>query len=166
MITRAFNKAIGGLSDDDTSTYLLVFLTIVVVYLLWSFLFSNFDKFDHTGHGRVAIWQTLHFPLTFTILLLMAGMVNVVVVTSAAHGIKLVLTDVGAVARETLLTGHMPVEEIKRANRYMYKLALEPSFPEQIEYLDRLQDQLDPIGELLLTFESRLTELIRRKLTH
>lgn len=146
MITRAVNKAIGGLSDDDTSTYFLVFLTMVVIYLLWSFLFSNFNKNDHTGHGRVAIWQTLHFPLTFTILLVMAGMVNVVVVTSAAHGIRLVLSDVGSVARQTLLTGQMPVDEIKRANRYMYKLDLEPRFPEQIEYLDALHDRADPQG--------------------
>ena len=110
MINRAFSKAITGLSDDDTSTYSLVFLTMVVVYLLWSFLFSNFDKNDHTGHGRVAIWQTLHFPLTFGILLLMAGMVNVVVVTSAAHGVSIVLADVGSVAKQTLSKGYMPVD--------------------------------------------------------
>lgn len=146
MITRAFNKAISGLSDDDTSTYSLVFLTIVVVYLLWSFLFSNFNKNDHTGHGRVAIWQTLHFPLTFGILLLMAGMVNVIVVTSAAHGLTLVLIDIGAVANQTLTTGSMPVEEVKRANRYMYKLDLEPSFPVQVEYIDWLQSQHRPPG--------------------
>jgi hypothetical protein len=139
MISKAFNKAISGLSDDDSGTYVQVFLCIVVVYLLWSFLFSNFNKDDHTGSGRAAIWQTLHFPLTFGVLLLMSGMVNVVIVTSSTHGLTLVLEDVGNLAQTANATGTLPVDDIKRANRYMYKLSLEPSFPQMIEAVAELQ---------------------------
>lgn len=74
-MTRAFSRAISGLSDDDSGTYVQVFLTVLILYLLWAFLFGWFDKNDHTGHGRAIIWQIIHFPLTFGILLLVAAMV-------------------------------------------------------------------------------------------
>jgi hypothetical protein len=148
MISKAFNKAISGLSDDDTGTYVQVFLCIVVVYLLWSFLFSNFDKEDDTGSGRVAIWQTLHFPLTFGVLLLMSGMVNVVIITSSSHGLSLVMEELGNLAMEVNNTGTLPVEEIKRANRYMYKLNLEPSFPTMMENIAGLAAQQNETGRI------------------
>lgn len=74
-ITRAFNISISGLSDTDPNTYAQVFLVILVIFLLWVFLFSHFDKRDQTGHGRAVLWQVMHFPLSFSILIMLGAMV-------------------------------------------------------------------------------------------
>jgi hypothetical protein len=87
-MTRAFNRAISGLSESNTATYGQVFLgeractfndraqlilAIVIMYLLFLFLFG--DHGAPLSHTRAIPWQAIHLPLHFCLLLLLSAMV-------------------------------------------------------------------------------------------
>lgn len=48
---------------------------IVVMYNIWSFLFTDFPKSGSFNVRRMTAWEFIHIPLHFGILLLMAAMV-------------------------------------------------------------------------------------------
>ena len=74
-MTKAFNVALSGLSFSDSVTFVKVFLGILIIYLLWGFLFARFDKQDAISQSRALGWTTIHFPLAFGLLLLLAALV-------------------------------------------------------------------------------------------
>ena len=50
-------------------------LAIMIIVFTFLFLFGRFNREDHVHHSRVIIWETVHFPLHFFLLLLLAGLV-------------------------------------------------------------------------------------------
>lgn len=74
-LTRAFNSAITGLSVGNVDTYLQVFLAIGIYYMIWAFMFSRFRREDRIGGRRAYLWEIVHFPLHFGLLLLLAATV-------------------------------------------------------------------------------------------
>nr|XP_019048481.1 hypothetical protein I302_02253 [Kwoniella bestiolae CBS 10118]OCF27411.1 hypothetical protein I302_02253 [Kwoniella bestiolae CBS 10118] len=87
-ITRAFNLAISGFSITTGVTYPQVILAIMIMYLLFTFLFTRFDPSMKVDSRRALIWETLHFPMHFNLLLLLAALVNAIVSLSFAQGIS------------------------------------------------------------------------------
>jgi len=53
----------------------LINVAILIVYMLWSFLCSRFDKNARVNDRNVKIWELLHFPLSFGLLLLLGAIV-------------------------------------------------------------------------------------------
>jgi hypothetical protein len=53
----------------------LTAIAILIVYMLWSFLCSRFDKSARVADRNVKIWELLHFPLSFGLLLLLGAIV-------------------------------------------------------------------------------------------
>ena len=95
-MTRAFNRAISGLSESNTATYgqvilgkyavcgllseglgpsITLMIAIAIIYFLYLFLFGRFHSDDTVKQKRAIAWQTLHLPLHFALLLLLAAMV-------------------------------------------------------------------------------------------
>jgi hypothetical protein len=50
-------------------------VAILIVYMLWSFLCSRFDKNARVTDRNVKLWELLHFPLSFGLLLLLGAIV-------------------------------------------------------------------------------------------
>ncbi|KAL1410532.1 hypothetical protein Q8F55_004545 [Vanrija albida] len=75
LLSGQFGKAVDGLDIKDPSVYAQVFLVILVVYNVWSFLFSVFNQNDTINPRKTAWWEIIHVPLHFSILLLLAAMV-------------------------------------------------------------------------------------------
>lgn len=50
-------------------------VAILIVYMLWSFLCSRFDKSARVTDRNVKLWELLHFPLSFGLLLLLGAIV-------------------------------------------------------------------------------------------
>lgn len=75
-LTRAFGNALSTLvSEANFAFYLQVFLIIFVIFCIWTFLFFHFRKTDTISNRRSALWEIVHFPLHFAILLLQAAMI-------------------------------------------------------------------------------------------
>jgi len=53
----------------------LINVAILIVYMLWSFLCSRFDKNARVTDRNVKLWELLHFPLSFGLLLLLGAIV-------------------------------------------------------------------------------------------
>jgi hypothetical protein len=53
----------------------LTVIAILIVYMLWSFLCSRFNKNARVADRNVKIWELLHFPLSFGLLLLLGAIV-------------------------------------------------------------------------------------------
>jgi hypothetical protein len=53
----------------------LIIVAILIVYMLWSFLCSRFDKNARVTDRNVKLWELLHFPLSFGLLLLLGAIV-------------------------------------------------------------------------------------------
>ncbi|WVF66243.1 hypothetical protein IAT40_000983 [Kwoniella sp. CBS 6097] len=87
-VTRASNLAISGFSITNTMTYAQVFLAISIMYLLFAFLFGRFDSGGDVRESKILMWEALHFPMHFNLLLLLAAMVNAIVVLSFAWGVS------------------------------------------------------------------------------
>ncbi|OCF41737.1 hypothetical protein I317_04441 [Kwoniella heveanensis CBS 569] len=87
-VTRASNLAISGFSITNTMTYAQVFLAISIMYLLFAFLFGKSDCCGDVRESKVLLWEALHFPMHFNLLLLLAAMVNAIVVLSFARGVS------------------------------------------------------------------------------
>ncbi|WWC97372.1 hypothetical protein V866_004251 [Kwoniella sp. B9012] len=77
-ITRAFNLAISGFSITTDVTYPQVILAIMIMYLLFTFLFTRFDPATKVDSCRALIWEIIHFPMHFNLLLLLAALVHFV----------------------------------------------------------------------------------------
>lgn len=45
------------------------------MYNIWSFLFAHFRKSDTVGPFKSALWEAVHFPLHFGILLVLAALI-------------------------------------------------------------------------------------------
>ncbi|BEI89868.1 uncharacterized protein CcaverHIS019_0212300 [Cutaneotrichosporon cavernicola] len=86
-LTTVFQNSLSGLGQHDTATYAQVFLAIGVMYDLWSFLFAHFRQEVPVDAGRTWLYEIIHFPLHFSMLLLLFGMVNTVSINSFAFGI-------------------------------------------------------------------------------
>ncbi|KLT41477.1 hypothetical protein CC85DRAFT_286387, partial [Cutaneotrichosporon oleaginosum] len=86
-LTTVFQNSLTGLGQRDTTTYAQVFLAIGVMYNLWSLLFANFRQEVPVDAGRTWLYEIIHFPLHFCMLLLLLGMVNAVTLNSFAFGI-------------------------------------------------------------------------------
>ncbi|KAL1409325.1 hypothetical protein Q8F55_003307 [Vanrija albida] len=88
-LTRAFGNALSILvSEANFTFYLQIFLVIFVIFCIWTFLFFNFRKTDTVSSRRSAVWEMVHFPLHFVILLLLASMINFVTIHSFSVAIQ------------------------------------------------------------------------------
>ena len=48
---------------------------IIIIIMTFLFLFGRFKKEDSIHHSRAILWEAVHFPLHFFLLLLLAGIV-------------------------------------------------------------------------------------------
>ncbi|KAL1410489.1 hypothetical protein Q8F55_004502 [Vanrija albida] len=121
-----FNKAIDAIAVKGSSVYGQVFLVIVVIINLWSFLFSNFNAGDRINRNRTLAWELVHFPLHLSMMLLLAAMVNAVAVDSVHSGITQVLDYVEPLQKWFLLNEHVPEDTIRKMTLFFNRL--NPSF--------------------------------------
>lgn len=45
------------------------------MYTLWAFLFGSFSEADHPEPTKMAMWEAVHYPLHFVMLVLSAAMI-------------------------------------------------------------------------------------------
>ena len=72
-----------SLTTQDVSE--LINVAILIVYMLWSFLCSRFDKNARVNDRNVKLWELLHFPLSFGLLLLLGAIVVSIAASSLAR---------------------------------------------------------------------------------
>ena len=58
------------------------------MFMLWTLLFGRFDRQDKVSQTRALFWESIHFPLHFSILLLLAGIVNTITSISTYSGVE------------------------------------------------------------------------------
>ena len=81
------------------------------MFMLWTFLFGRFDRQDKVSQTRVLLWEGVHFPLHFSILLLLAGMVNTIINISTYSGVE---KAAGQVRPEGTLSGYQLMNNLLR----------------------------------------------------
>ncbi|ORY31965.1 bacterial low temperature requirement A protein-domain-containing protein [Naematelia encephala] len=143
-ITRAFNRAISGLSEDNVATYGQVWLAIAIIFLLWALLFGRFRKEDVIDQKRALLWEATHFPLHFGLLLLLAAIVNVIVVISFAQGINSVATEFFETVDAINNNQSLSRSDQSTVQRYLNRLTLEPSYQSEFELLNELANLRNP----------------------
>lgn len=110
------------------------------MYNIWSFLFSNFNFDDAKDSKGIWIWELVHFPLHFAILLLISGLIvsahqlcslqNAIVLNSFIFGI---ITSSSRIIRvfQAIVSGqHVPISVIQEIGYTLNKLNLEHNFQE------------------------------------
>lgn len=45
------------------------------MFFIWWLMFANYDNEDEVDQGRILLWEVLHFPLLFCLLLMISGLV-------------------------------------------------------------------------------------------
>jgi hypothetical protein len=107
------------------------------MYFMFLFLFG--DQAAPLSHTRAVIWQAIHLPLHFCLLLLLSAMVvsrkvyangsdfqNTIIVISFAHGIDTV-TNEFSVSIDYMRNGtSLPQAQRDDIRRYLGRLSLEP----------------------------------------
>ncbi|WVR03430.1 hypothetical protein IAU60_000421 [Kwoniella sp. DSM 27419] len=156
-ITRASNLALSGFSITNTMTYAQVFLAIAIMYLLFLFLFENLDREGEVSEPRSLAWESLHFPMHFNLLLLLAAMVvrdihddtpadrqNAIVVLSFAQGVSSVakhyISTIDSIVNGTELT----YRDQRYVVRYIDQLYLQPSYATEMSLLKNLGMTTNP----------------------
>ncbi|KAK8845345.1 hypothetical protein IAR55_006058 [Kwoniella newhampshirensis] len=164
-VTRSFNAALSGLSQSNSNTYAQVFLVILIMFLLFSFLLSRFRPEDVVHHRRIVIWEAIHFPMHFNLLLLIAAMVNTTVLLSFAHGSKQV-ADHFIKAMQAIGNG----SDVNQADQSFLinnldRLNLIPNYREEISILQNLATQQNPTEDRTILgyqyFGQIMTEVTR-----
>nr|XP_019006201.1 uncharacterized protein I203_01526 [Kwoniella mangroviensis CBS 8507]OCF69662.1 hypothetical protein I203_01526 [Kwoniella mangroviensis CBS 8507] len=146
-ITRAFNLAISGFGITTDVTYPQVILAIMIMYLLFTFLFTRFDPSRKVDSCRALIWETIHFPMHFNLLLLLAALVNAIVALSFAQGISQV-TDHYISTIEAITNGtDISMKEQHFVARYFDQLYLQPDYNTEISLLRNLSNTEIPIED-------------------
>ncbi|WWC85579.1 uncharacterized protein L201_000443 [Kwoniella dendrophila CBS 6074] len=137
-VTRAFNLAISGFSITNSVTYPQVLLAITIMYLLFTFLFARFDPAVKVPPRRALIWEAIHFPMHFNLLLLLAALVNAIVALSFAQGISQVtnhyITTIEAITNGTDIN----LQEQHFVAKYFDQLYLEPDYNTEMTLLRNL----------------------------
>ncbi|WWD06143.1 hypothetical protein V865_004228 [Kwoniella europaea PYCC6329] len=159
-ITRAFNLAISGFNITTDVTYPQVILAIMIMYLLFTFLFTRFDPSRKVDSCRALIWETIHFPMHFNLILLLAALVvswismgnladtqNAIVALSFAQGISQV-TDHYISTIEAIMNGtDISMKEQHFVARYFDQLYLQPGYNTEISLLRILSNTDIPIED-------------------
>ncbi|WWC57883.1 uncharacterized protein I303_100418 [Kwoniella dejecticola CBS 10117] len=139
-ITRAFNYAISGFSITSMVTYPQVLLAICIMYLLFIFLFSRFQPSSTISADRALLWETIHFPMHFNLLLLLAAMVVGLDVVTGRY-----LDTIQTISNGTDTDLH----EQHFVARYFDQLYLTPEFNAEMAILRNLSSQVtldqDPV---------------------
>ncbi|WRT63428.1 uncharacterized protein IL334_000333 [Kwoniella shivajii] len=133
-VIRAFNLAISGFSITSAVTYPQVILAISIMYLLFTFLFTHFDPKIKIGTRCALVWEAIHFPMHFNLLLLLAALV--VSMSSYIRTIEAITngTDI------TLLEQH-------NVARYFDQLYLEPDYNTEMSLLRNLSTVDIPVED-------------------
>ncbi|TXT04291.1 hypothetical protein VHUM_04178 [Vanrija humicola] len=147
-LTRAFGNALSTLvSEANFAFYLQIFLIIFVIFCIWTFLFFHFRKTDTVSSRRSALWELVHFPLHFAILLLQASMINYVTIHSFYVAIQRTLgyfdTAVLALANGTELT----TAAFDDISLHLDSLAIIPNFETRYEELVAIAREESPIQD-------------------
>ncbi|WOO79101.1 uncharacterized protein LOC62_02G002637 [Vanrija pseudolonga] len=132
-----FNKAIDGIAVKGSGIYLQVFLVIVVIINLWSFLFSNFNAGDRINKKRTFAWEILHFPLHLSMMLLIAAMVNAVAIDSLQSGISQVLSYLEEMQKWFLENQPPAADEMRKITLFFNRLN-----PQFLTLKDVIQDAM------------------------
>ena len=159
-MTRAFSAAISGLSQSNSSTYAQVFTAITVIVFTFLFLFGRFKKEDSIHYSRALMWESVHFPLHFCLLLLLAAMVvswqrqkhfahfqNFIIVVSYAEGISAV-SDQFYNQFTKVLNSSDGISEQDRMEiaKYLAKLPLLPGFEQEYDIIKTSVDNSNRRG--------------------
>ncbi|WOO79960.1 uncharacterized protein LOC62_02G003475 [Vanrija pseudolonga] len=147
-LTRAFGSALSTLvSEANFAFYLQVFLIIFVIFCIWTFLFFHFRKTDTISSRRSAVWEMVHFPLHFAILLLQAAMINFVTIHSFSVAIQRTIgyfdTAVLALSNGTELTGAV-FDDI---SLHLDSLNMIPNFETTYEDLSAIAREENPVRD-------------------
>ncbi|KAL1410541.1 hypothetical protein Q8F55_004554 [Vanrija albida] len=121
-LTIAFNRAIDGLNIRDYSVYGQVFLVILIMYHLWSFLFSNFRSTDAINPYRTLVWEFVHFPLHFALLLLMASLTNMIVATTFFDAIDMATEYFETIKNATLNHSHLSAKVVETMMVFLIRI--------------------------------------------
>ncbi|KAK4684398.1 hypothetical protein P7C73_g5782, partial [Tremellales sp. Uapishka_1] len=164
-IVRAFNRAISGLSESNFATYGQVFLSrstnsllvtnranewrsaITIMIMLWCFLFARFDQDEEISAKRNLLWQGIHLPLHFGLLLFIAAMVNCILVISFGHGLLLVSQEFGQTVAAIDAGGSNLTVVSQNVRYYLGRLELVPSYSDEITLINDLSQESVPTDD-------------------
>lgn len=99
-----------------------------MLYLIWVFLFANFQSDIDVDAGRTWLWEWIHFPLHLAMLLLIAGMVNCIAMTSWSNGLVKAYDTFHDAVVSVLDGTRLSGKEQWRIANYLGKLDLSPDF--------------------------------------
>ncbi|GMK59089.1 hypothetical protein CspeluHIS016_0701040 [Cutaneotrichosporon spelunceum] len=140
QLTTVFQNSLTGLGARDSTTYAQVFLAIGIMYNLWSLLFSNFRQEVPVDAGRTWLYEIIHFPLHFSMLLLLIAVVNTITINSFAYSI----VDAGNlfVTMLTYIKADMPVTspEVEQLAIELNRLKTYPEFEQQYVLLQGMEN--------------------------
>ncbi|WRT65361.1 uncharacterized protein IL334_002304 [Kwoniella shivajii] len=148
-LTRAFNTALSEGSSNSV-VYAQVFMSITIIYLLFGFLFTRFDPKEGINNARSAMWQILHFPLHFNLLLLLAALVNSVICFSLAGALTGTIDNFSSFTSSITNGTQITQSDQTFADTYLSTLHLQPSFEEEIQYLTELNNEDEPTDDFAI----------------
>lgn len=108
------------------------------MYDLWCLLFSNFRQNVPIDAGRTWLYEIIHFPLHFSMLLLLLGMVNTVSLNAFAYGMVDVRRNLYAILPG--LVDGVPVNspEVQKVAMLMNRLDVTPDFEAEYAILQAM----------------------------
>jgi hypothetical protein len=102
------------------------------------FLFADFHHTIEQDPGRTWVWEIIHFPLHFAILLLLAAMTNAIRMTAwteaLVQALEMFITAVGELLYHRLLT----YAELWKTSKYIDRLDLTLDFVSEYDLLSTI----------------------------
>ncbi|ORX33247.1 hypothetical protein BD324DRAFT_640417 [Kockovaella imperatae] len=143
-IIRAMNDTITSISAKVSVTYAQLVLAIFILVMLWHILFGRFDKSDKVSPVRALLWEGVHFPLHFALLLLLAAMVNTVIDLSVYNGVQAVINSYLDVTSYIANGTEVPESLQTYTESLLGRLPLEPPYETHYHILMNLSESQDP----------------------
>ncbi|EJT97451.1 hypothetical protein DACRYDRAFT_119534 [Dacryopinax primogenitus] len=131
-IIRSFSAVMAGFGFSSVA-YGQCFCALVIITSLWYFLFDGFNVEIRMGRKRGLLWIIFHFPLHFSILLVLIGMRNTATFGNITHALDIV--------NQNMLSLFADIDEnnfnhtsagLQYMSIQLGKLSITPSWPEEI----------------------------------
>ncbi|KAL1408140.1 hypothetical protein Q8F55_004943 [Vanrija albida] len=143
-ISTSFNKALTAINVTNKSVYAQVFLVILVMVNIWSFLFSNFRPEDAISPNRTTVWELVHFPLHFGMLLLLAGLVNAVIADSFDRGLISLGNYMEPFYNVAVLGDELPAKNMTRMSLFFNRL--DSGFLSTVEFIGEMRNETNELN--------------------
>ncbi|KZT53869.1 hypothetical protein CALCODRAFT_35651 [Calocera cornea HHB12733] len=152
-IVRSFSSVMAGFGFSRAS-YAQCFCALVIISSLWQFLFHGFNAEIKMGRKRGLLWLILHFPLHFSILLLLTGMRNASTFGNIIHALDVVTDNMQTLFDDidannfSNTTASMEYLTVQFA-----KLSITPSWPDEIQGImneySNPNNTIDPVVDII-----------------